>query len=236
MAILIGMDGGGTRTRVVARRIGGSVQGPFVCGGSSLSRRSRAQVEAELRAGVAAALRADERGDVAAVCGGFASAGAHKVEYEDILRGIFPGARVLVLTDAELAWRGAFGGSDGIVVISGTGSIAWGRRNGAQARAGGLGPGRDLGSGDWLAIHPGPEHYRQAGRDLANLVRIVAEQLDWHDPRVCAVGGVIESVPEVRSALAASIPWRLEAPLASATTAALDLAQSLLTPDHAAPA
>src|SRR6185437_6705267 len=228
MATLMGMDGGGTRTRVVAQRMGGPLLGPFVVGGSSLSRRSRNEVEAELRAGLALAQVPAE--EVAAVCGGFASAGARSAEYDEILHALLPRARVQVLTDAELAWRGAFGGEDGIVVISGTGSIAWGRYQRHQARAGGLGPGRDRGSGDWLAAHPGSAAQREAGRDLAALVHDVAAQLAWPQPRVCAVGGVVENVAEVRRALAQSLPWPLAAPRASATAAALSVARSLLDP------
>jgi len=227
VSILVGIDGGGTRTRIAVQN-GGSLGEPLLVGASSLSRRGVVEVESELRDAVSRAVAAPE--SVAAVCAGFASAGTRRADYDAILRRIFPAARIRVLTDAELAWRGAFGGEDGIVVISGTGSIAWGRYQRHQARAGGLGPGRDRGSGDWLAAHPGSAAQREAGRDLAALVHDVAAQLAWPQPRVCAVGGVVENVAEVRRALAQSLPWPLAAPRASATAAALSVARSLLDP------
>jgi len=48
---------------------------------------------------------------------------------------------VLVTTDAEIALVAAFGAEPGIVLLAGTGSIAWARLpDGAMARIGGLGP------------------------------------------------------------------------------------------------
>ncbi len=61
--------------------------------------------------------------------------------------------RVIVVSDVEAAWLSAFKtGKPGIVLVAGTGSIAYGRRsNGTFARAGGLGPQKgDEGSGYWI--------------------------------------------------------------------------------------
>jgi glucosamine kinase len=59
---------------------------------------------------------------------------------------------VVVQTDAIVALEDAFGEGPGILVISGTGSVAWGRGpTGAQARCGGWGPVcGDEGSGAWI--------------------------------------------------------------------------------------
>lgn len=66
------------------------------------------------------------------------------------LRGL--ARRVEVLSDCELAHRLAFGDDPGVVVVGGTGSIAFGRdARGRAARAGGLGPLLgDEGSGFWI--------------------------------------------------------------------------------------
>jgi N-acetylglucosamine kinase-like BadF-type ATPase len=58
---------------------------------------------------------------------------------------------IVVMSDVEAAWAAAFR-SQGIVVIAGTGSIAYGRTStGRFARAGGLGPEKgDEGSGYWI--------------------------------------------------------------------------------------
>src|SRR5260221_10462001 len=54
------------------------------------------------------------------------------------LRGL--AKNIVVMSDVEAAWLAAFK-SEGILVISGTGSIAYGRTAGGRsARAGGLGP------------------------------------------------------------------------------------------------
>lgn len=49
--------------------------------------------------------------------------------------------RVLLFNDVRLALEAAVGNEDGLVVLSGTGSMAWGKRgDGVEARAGGWGP------------------------------------------------------------------------------------------------
>jgi N-acetylglucosamine kinase-like BadF-type ATPase len=60
--------------------------------------------------------------------------------------------RTVVLSDIELAYRSLFRNRPGILVLAGTGSIAYGRNGkGRAARAGGLGPEKgDEGSGFWI--------------------------------------------------------------------------------------
>ena len=74
---------------------------------------------------------------------------AKRQSVKEKLRGL--AKKVVVMSDVEAAWMAAFQ-SQGIVVIAGTGSIAYGRAfNGRSARAGGLGPERgDEGSGYWI--------------------------------------------------------------------------------------
>jgi glucosamine kinase len=53
----------------------------------------------------------------------------------------FPRAEIRVTTDLEIALEAAFGGGEGILLLAGTGSAAFGRdANGRIARAGGRGP------------------------------------------------------------------------------------------------
>ena len=74
-----------------------------------------------------------------------------------------------LVSDVEAAWAASLDLADGIVLISGTGSIAYGRAGGVSARAGGwgylLG---DEGSGHWL------------GREL---LRLFTREADGRDPR-----------------------------------------------------
>jgi N-acetylglucosamine kinase-like BadF-type ATPase len=62
------------------------------------------------------------------------------VDKESILSEILASHRTLVTDDASIALAGATAGKPGVVVIAGTGSIAWGRNAGGRtARAGGWG-------------------------------------------------------------------------------------------------
>lgn len=81
---------------------------------------------------------------------------------------------IQVMSDVEAAFEGALGGAPGILVLAGTGSIAYGRdRRGRPARAGGRGPlFGDEGSAYWL----GKEYLRHTsrGEDFQPLRKILA--------------------------------------------------------------
>lgn len=150
---VLGIDGGGTRTRAVllsdaGKELARSEGGPALVGpGSATSGVVEALREAALAAIVAAGVRIP----VAAIHAGLAGAGREgaRSEIEGALRRAFgeeaPAAdriteRLNVGTDVESAFQAAFGRGAGILVISGTGSIAWGRaENGRTARTGGWG-------------------------------------------------------------------------------------------------
>lgn len=90
--------------------------------------------------------------DIRAVCAGAAGVDtpAGEAQLRDLLAQRLPNARIRVVHDSQLILAAA-GVLDGIAVISGTGSVAWGRRADQHARAGGwgylLG---DEGSGYWV--------------------------------------------------------------------------------------
>jgi N-acetylglucosamine kinase-like BadF-type ATPase len=71
----------------------------------------------------------------------------------EALRVFFPRGNFIVDTDARIALTGAVGFSPGVVIIAGTGSVAFGRNaSGDESRAGGWGPTiGDEGSGFWIA-------------------------------------------------------------------------------------
>lgn len=83
-------------------------------------------------------------------CLGFSGGPADK---ESILREILVSDHTLVTDDAFIALAGATANEPGVVVIAGTGSIAWGRNSeGHTARAGGWGYlFGDEGGGFWIA-------------------------------------------------------------------------------------
>lgn len=81
------------------------------------------------------------REGVSAVCAGAAGADTPEGEARlaTLLRDRLPGVRIVVVHDTQLILAAA-GLHVGVVVIAGTGSVAWGRHDsGAQARAGGWG-------------------------------------------------------------------------------------------------
>ena len=141
----IGVDGGGSKT---AALVIDETQKPL---GRGLAGASN-----HLRVGIETATRNIERAvNIALVEAGIAIrnidyaycgiAGAdhpaHHQRVVDSLRIFFPGGNFIVDTDARIALTGAVGFGSGIVVISGTGSVAFGRNSaGDEARAGGWGP------------------------------------------------------------------------------------------------
>jgi N-acetylglucosamine kinase-like BadF-type ATPase len=141
----LGFDGGGTKTEcVLADRDGRSVA------------RAQAGPSNPLRAGYARAWFAlGEAGDlvlarakiyaqqVRAVCAGLGGAGRPGVvrRVATFFQGSYPNATVHVTTDLETALEAAFGGGEGMILLAGTGSAAFGRdAAGRTARAGGRGP------------------------------------------------------------------------------------------------
>jgi N-acetylglucosamine kinase-like BadF-type ATPase len=130
----------------------GRVQATVVGRGANLQSEGEAGIEAALRELLARIL-----GDTdapAVICLGMA--GADRPEDFALVRGVLArigrGARSVVVNDALLALEAGSGDGPGVVVISGTGSIAYGRdRRGRAARAGGWGYVLgDEGSGYWL--------------------------------------------------------------------------------------
>jgi len=88
------------------------------------------------------------------VCIGMAGASlAEAVHWaQQTIRELIPDSTIYVAGDHVIAHRAAFGTSPGVLVISGTGSIAFGRNQaGETARAGGWGPSvSDEGSAFWV--------------------------------------------------------------------------------------
>jgi glucosamine kinase len=140
---VIGVDGGGTVTRAVVLDDRGDELGRGEAG-PALTDRNGGPIAIDALA--AAAERAVENAGVplpvAALCAGLAGVGQEEdraaVEAALAARGIASTSRVV--TDAEVGFYDAFADGPGILLISGTGSIAWGRaEDGREARAGGWG-------------------------------------------------------------------------------------------------
>ena len=154
MAIYLGIDGGGTKTTcVVADKH--SVLGSATSGGSNLTRWGEARVREALQTGVkeACAKAGVDPQKIDRTCVGLSGAGRPEVR-EAVARMMseIVGGQVQVVSDLETTLEAAFGLGPGVITISGTGSIAYGRdTQGHTARSGGWGLAiSDEGSGQWI--------------------------------------------------------------------------------------
>jgi N-acetylglucosamine kinase-like BadF-type ATPase len=153
MVHVLGIDAGGTKTvcQLVTER--GDLLAETRGGGANLQAVGELQVEKALHDVMEEAL--DDRGIVpAAICLGIA--GVDRPEDAQIVRGIMKRigykAKVLIVNDALVALEAGAPDQPGVVVIAGTGSIAYGRNAEREAaRAGGWGYVLgDEGSGYWI--------------------------------------------------------------------------------------
>lgn len=154
---LLGVDGGGTKTRAVVVDARQKILGEAEAGPSNplrvgVSEAASAVRDAAERACAEAGVR---RIEIAAAEVGLA--GVKRADIRERMRaalkaelGIKP---VEVVTDADIALYGATEGKPGLVIIAGTGSICCGvNARGRHGCAGGWGPiVGDEGSGSWIA-------------------------------------------------------------------------------------
>jgi N-acetylglucosamine kinase-like BadF-type ATPase len=145
MRYSLGFDGGGTKTECVVLDASGKVIGE---GRSGPSNPLRCGFDAAFRSLSEAAAEALKTADLqtknmTSVCAGLAGAGRKNVVRPvlDFLAQEFPQAVAQVITDYEIALEAAVGAGPGVVLIAGTGSVAYSRNAaGLTARAGGYGP------------------------------------------------------------------------------------------------
>src|SRR5687768_4774921 len=177
---VLGIDVGGTKTvclladsneRVIAeaREEGANLQG---AGELALEKVLHSVMEATL----------DGSGVIPqAICLGIA--GVDRASDQVVVRGIMSRigykARILVVNDALIALQAGVGNAAGIVIVSGTGSIAYGRNDeGEASRAGGWGYVLgDEGSGYWigrLALRAVVRHADGRGRVTSLTPRLLA--------------------------------------------------------------
>ncbi len=140
---VIGVDGGATKTVGVLAGLDGPEMRRATVGPTNLHAADDRAVARNLRrlAGELSAFGASGR-DVAATVLGIAGAGrpAEALRLRELAASAGFSGPVVVATDARVALHGATGGSPGILVIAGTGSMCYGRDgDGSEARAGGWG-------------------------------------------------------------------------------------------------
>jgi len=154
--LFLGIDGGGSKTRCI---IGDETQllGTGISSGSNLLRVGEACTRDSFSAAIhdCCVQAGVSPRSISRTCAGVA--GAAQAEVRDILErllGEIVAGEIEVVGDMETALEAAFGVGPGVIVIAGTGSIAYGRnRRGETVRAGGWGRViSDEGSGHWIGV------------------------------------------------------------------------------------
>lgn len=164
VAIFLGIDGGGSKTTCL---IGDetSILGTGTAGGSNVVRLGEEKARESLASAIrqACTVANIKPSEISGVCVGLA--GAARPEISDAVKRIISelisgeikaheikGEQIRVVGDMAITLEAAFGAGPGVIVIAGTGSIAYGRnREGSTARAGGWGFAiSDEGSGHWI--------------------------------------------------------------------------------------
>ena len=198
--LVAGVDGGGSKTRVILADGEGNHLADVVGAGSAMA-PGRADHCAEVISGLvnqALAEASMEGQKLRTLVVGVAGVGptrerrALEVAIEDCELA----DEVVVQGDGEIALTDAFGSGAGIILISGTGSIAYGRSpSRVMARCGGWGPSLgDEGSGAWI------------GRKA---LAIVAAAADGREPATALTGAILTAA-QINEPMDL-IPWAIAA-------------------------
>jgi len=150
---VLGIDAGGSKTIALLADEEGRIVGEGRAGAANLQTEGELEVEKILHTVIE---RATDGRPVspAAVCLGMAGVDRQDdaLIIRDVMRRLGFRTNALIVNDALIALVAGAGSSPGVVVISGTGAIAYGvSHHGVAARAGGWGPTLgDEGSGYWI--------------------------------------------------------------------------------------
>jgi len=184
----LGFDGGGTKTDCALAGADGRIVARASAGPSNPLRAGYTRAWFSLFDAADSVLSRAKitAGHIRAICAGLGGAGRPAVvrRVAKFFEDAYPNAAVQVTTDLEIALEAAFGSGEGIILLAGTGSAAFGRtETGRTARAGGCGP--------WISDEGGAFHIGRHA--IAAAVRnderrgpateISQRILKWHDCR-----------------------------------------------------
>lgn len=156
MNFYFGIDGGGTKSRItlstdkglIIKSIEGDSTNPFAVGFDKACTNATKLIVTALEA--AGRKKEDQ------VFGCIGSAGLGRVNdiahFEEKLKSLLPYVHTFITNDARILLEGALDGNDGMILISGTGSVCMGKTKGQIIKTGGFGWRLgDEGSGWWLS-------------------------------------------------------------------------------------
>jgi glucosamine kinase len=197
----LGIDGGGTKTTAAlgdeSRILASATAGP-----SNIVRVGEARARESLHQSVrqACAAAGITPAQIARTCVG--GSGAARPELAEIVRSIVAEivpTPVDVVGDMEIALEAAFDTGPGVIVIAGTGSIAYGRdRHGNTARAGGWGFAiGDEGSAHWIGRAAVSAVLRASDRDYGTPENLLHGRFAT---ALCKVWGVTSLIDLSRAA------------------------------------
>jgi len=176
---VLGIDVGGTKTVCLLANEDGTILAEAREAGANLQGVGELALEKVLHTVMETAL-AGQRVMPSAICLGIA--GVDRAEDHQVVQGIMDRigykATILIVNDALIALQAGIGDAPGIVIVSGTGSIAYGRNTrGDAARAGGWGYVLgDEGSGYWigrLALRAAVRHADGRGGETSLTPRLL---------------------------------------------------------------
>ncbi|MHC9084163.1 N-acetylglucosamine kinase [Luteimonas sp. RIT-PG2_3] len=191
----LGVDGGGTKTRFALVGADGSLLAEAQLGTTYHPHAGVDGIRAILAQGVEQVLAISDatRDDIAHAFFGLPAYGEDSriaPLLDAIPAAILGHARYACDNDMVCGWAGSLGCADGINIVAGTGSIGYGQRQQAQARAGGWGEAfSDEGSAYWIAMQGLNAYSRMSDGRLPRgpLHAILNEALQLqHDLDICA--------------------------------------------------
>jgi len=195
-ALFLGVDGGGTKTRFALIDAEDNLLAEAQLGTTYHPQVGLDGVREVLTDGLAQVLAQVQRGsaDIAHAFFGLPAYGedSRATATLQVLPGQVLGhARYACDNDMVCGWAGSLACADGINIIAGTGSMGYGRRGDASARAGGWGEAfSDEGSAYWIAVQGLNAFSRMSDGRLPRgpLHAILREhfQLGEHDLDICA--------------------------------------------------
>lgn len=197
--IVVGIDAGGSKTRVIVATVDGEKLADVTGAGALMTPGDAENCALIIGSQIELALAsAEAQYKPKIVYAGVAGTGreAERVSLQDAIANKDLAEEVRVTTDASVALVDAFGSKAGIILIAGSGSVAYGRSAaGQEMRCGGWGIAfGDEGSGAWI------------GRKALN---VVAAAHDGREPTTALTGAILTAAqvnePEEL------IPWAIAA-------------------------
>ncbi|URZ09729.1 N-acetylglucosamine kinase [Clostridium felsineum] len=144
MKYVIGIDGGGTKTHMKIASLSGKIMVEVVKGPSNIEAAEVKEVQKVFKELIYEGIEklGEPLSECRCICVG--AAGIDREEDKTIIEGMIKNlgykGKIIVVNDAEIALTGGTEKREGIIVISGTGSICYGRdESGKSVRAGGWG-------------------------------------------------------------------------------------------------